>query len=388
MSSTNVTKLVKRELAEVRVSATRVRVPPVPGLINLGAGDPDFDQPKFIADAVYKAILEGYTHYSFGGEPDLKQAIGDYYSKWGKVADPLAQVIITSGGSQGIFQAFAAVVNQGDEVILFDPTYGGYSGSIGFSGGKIVRSPMYKTPEGYFRPDIEALKTKVTPKTKALLICSPDNPTGCVFTEQEMKAMADLAKDKDFVLIADEIYTEFIWGGRKFTSPLTIPGMEDRTIIISSFSKMLAWTGCRAGFIISGPNLTPYIERVPVGINSMPVPFQKAAVVALRQGGDFMKMMRDQYEERVAYCSKRLNEMPKVKCVFPEATFYAFPDISGTGVKSADFSMRFGQEEKVRIAAGSGYGPMGEGHVRLALVEPLKTLVDAMDRFERFVKKL
>jgi len=384
----SVTKLVRRELAEVRVSATRVRVEPQPGTINLGAGDPDFDQPKFIADAVYKAILEGYTHYSFGGNPELKQAIADYYGKWAKIGDPQAQVCITSGGSQGIFQAFAAILNPGDEVILLDPTYGGYSGPIGFFGGKIVRSPMYKTAEGYFRPDIEALKTKVTPKTKALLICSPDNPTGCVFTEQEIKAMCDLAKDNDFILIADEIYTEFVWGGRKFTSPMTIPGMEDRTMIISSFSKMMAWTGCRAGFIISGPNLAPYVERVPVGINSMPVPFQRAAVVALKQGGDFMKHMRDQYEERVAYCSKRLDEMPNVKCVYPEATFYVFPDISATGLKSADFSMRMGAEERVRMAGGSGYGPMGEGHVRIALVEPLKVLVDAMDRFERFVKKL
>jgi aspartate/methionine/tyrosine aminotransferase len=169
---------------------------------------------------------------------------------------------------------------------------------------------------------------------------------------------------------------------------MAIPGMEDRTIIISSFSKMLAWTGCRAGFILSGLGLAPYIERVPVGITSMPVPFQKAAVVALKQGGDFMKHMRDQYEERVAYCSKRLNEIPKVKCVYPEATFYVFPDISATGLKDTEFSMKFGAEERVRIGGGSGYGPMGAGHVRLALVEPMKNMVDAMDRFERFVKKL
>jgi aminotransferase len=386
--SVNVPKLVKRELAEVRVSATRARVAPVPGTINLGAGDPDFDQPKWVADAVYKAILEGYTHYSFGGEPDLKDAIAEYYGKWVKIGDPQTQVALTSGGSQAIFQAFAAILNPGDEVILLDPTYGGYSGPIGFFGGKIVRSPMYKTADGYFRPDTEALKTKITPKTKALLICSPDNPTGCVFTEQEIKTMSDLAKDKDFIIIADEIYPEFIWGGRKFYTPMAIPGMEDRTLVLGSFSKMMAWTGCRAGYVISGPNLTPYVERVPVGISSMPVPFQKAAVVALKQGGDFTKHMRAQYEERVAYCSKRLNEMPKVKCVYPESTFYVFPDISATGLKSADFAMKIGADERVRIAGGSGYGPMGEGHVRLALVEPMKNMVDAMDRFERFVKKL
>jgi len=387
--SVNVPKLVKRELAEVQVSATRMRVEVQPGTINLGAGDPDFDQPKWVADAVYKAILEGYTHYSMGGEPDLKQAIADYYSKWGyKAPDPQTQVIITSGGSNAIFQAFAGILNPGDEVILYDPTYGGYSGPIGYFGGKVVRSPMYKTADGYFRPSIETLKTKITPKTKALLICSPDNPTGLVFTEEEIKAMSDLAKDKDFIIIADEIYMEFIWGGRKFYSPMALPGMENRTIVLCSFSKMFAWTGCRAGFILAGPGLAPYIGRVPLGINSMPVPFQKAAVLTLKQGGEFTKMMRDQYEERVAYCVKRLNEMPKVKCVFPESTFYVFPDISATGLKDTEFAMRVGQEERVRFGGGSGYGPMGAGHVRIALVEPMKTLVDAMDRVERFVKKL
>jgi len=386
----DVTKYLKRELAEVGVPATRLKPPPIPGLINLGGGDPDFNQPKFIADAVYKAILEGYTHYTFGGEPtcDLKQAIADYYGQWAKVGDPQRQVIITSGGSQGVFQSFAAILNSGDEVILFDPTYGGYSGPIAFFGGKIVRSPMYKTSEGHFRPDIEALKTNITPKTKALVLCYPDNPTGCVFTEKEIKAMADLAKDKGFILVLDEIYTEFIWGGRKFTSPLNLPDMEDKTIIVSSFSKNLAWTGCRGGFIISGPNLASHIGRVPVGIVSMPVPFQKAAVVALKQGEEFIKYMRSQYLERVEYCVKRMNEMPKVKCTFPEATYYVFPEISATSLKSADFVTRLVQEMKVWTVAGITFGPMGEGHVRLALVEPMKVIVDATDRFEMFVKKL
>jgi aspartate/methionine/tyrosine aminotransferase len=375
-------------LADVVISVTRLRPAHVPGLIDLGAGDPDFNQPKFVADAVYKAILKGYTHYSFGGESDLKQAIADYYEKWAKIEDPLRQIIITSGASQGIFQSFAAILNHGDEVILFDPTYGGYSEPIRFFGGKIVRSPVYKNSEGYFRPDIDVLETKITSKTKAVVLCNPDNPTGCVFTEEEIRAIADLARDKGFILISDEIYPEFIWGGRKFISPLNFPGMEDRTIIVSSFSKSLAWTGCRAGFIISGPNLAPYIERVPVGITSVPVPLQKAAVVALKHGKEFIKYMRSQYLKRLEYCVKRMNEMPKVKCVFPEATYYIFPDVSTTDLKSVDFASRLAQEEKVRVVAGSVYGSMGEGHVRLALVKPLEVLADAMDRFERFVKKL
>lgn len=383
-----VQKLLKKEIGAVTISATRVRVPPQPGLINLGAGDPDFNQPKYIADTVYKAILEGYTHYSFGGEPELMEALANYYAKWGYKADPSTQVVITSGGSQGIFHALAALVNPGEEVILFDPTYGGYSGPAGYLGAKIVRSPLKKDSKGYFRPDIEALKTKITDKTKALVICNPDNPTGSVFTKAELTAIADLAKDKNFAVIADEIYTEYIWGGRPFYPIIAAPDMADRTIVVGSFSKMFAWTGCRAGFLISGPNLAPYLGRVPLGINSMPVPFQKAATVALIKGSDFTKYMASQYLERIEYCADRLNEMKNVSCVMPESTFYVFPDISKTGVKSAEFSAKLGEQEKIRGAAGASYGPTGEGHIRLALVEPLNVLVEAMDRFERFVNKL
>lgn len=247
---------------------------------------------------------------------------------------------------------------------------------------------MYKNDEGYFRPDIEALKEHITDKTKALVICNPDNPTGCVFTKEELTAIADLAKDHDFAVVSDEIYTEFIWGGRKHFPIISLPDMADRTLVVMSFSKMFAWTGCRAGFIISGPELAPYVARVPLGINSMPVAFQRAAIVALKEGWDFVDYMRRQYEERMDYCTKRLNEMPNVTCVKPEATFYLFPDISGTGLSSMDFTGKIMTEERLRIVPGSAYGPRGEGHVRLALVHPMKVLVEAMDRFERFVAKL
>ena len=388
----SVASLLKKELAVSararRPSAgTRVRFTPPPGYISLGAGDPDFNQPTWIADAVYKAILDGHTHYSFGGEPSFKEAIADYYNKYGTDIKP-NQVLITSGGSQGIYQAFAALLNPEDEVILFDPTYGGYRSTIGYFGGKIVRSPMLKTDEGYFRPDLEALKETITDKTKALMVCNPDNPTGCVFTKEELSGIADLAKDHDFAVIADEIYTEFVWGGRKHFPIISLPDMADRTIILASFSKMLAWTGCRAGFIISGPNLTPNVGRVPLGICSMPVPFQKAATLALKEGEDFIKYMRDRYEERIDYCSKRLDEMPGIKCVKPEATFYVFPDISGTGLNSREFAANLAKEESMRITAGVGYGPKAEGHERIALIKPIDVLKDAMDRMERFATKI
>jgi len=219
--------------------------------------------------------------------------------------------------------------------------------------------------------------------------------------EDELKAIADLANDHDFVVVTDEIYTEFIWGGREHTPIISLPGMEDRTIVIMALTKMLAWAGMRTGWIISGPELTSYIARGPGSSVSWPI--QKGAIAALTGPWDFVEGMAKEYEERINYCVQRLNEMPGVSCVKPEGAIYLFPDISGTGLGSDEFAQKLMQEEKVRIVTGLGYGPaMGKGHVRMSMVTPLSTqtmpswlkvgpntsLESAMDRMERFTKKL
>ena len=397
----SIERLVKKEIRGVfRVSATRRRVEPSPDMINLGAGDPNYLQPKYIADAVYKAILDGYTHYCFGGEPELRVAIANYYKKYGYEAEPNRQVVITSGGSQSIFAAYGALLNPGDEVIALTPGYGGGRRSPSYFGAKVVTSPLMKDDEGHFRLNEEALKENITGKTKALYLENPGNPTGMVYTKKEIEAIADLAKDHDFVVVPDEMYSEFIYGGRKHFPIITLPDMEDRTIIVQAMTKMFAWPGMRCGWVISGPNLAPYISRVPG--SAVPWPIQKAAVVALNGPWNFVEGMVKEYEERIDYCVKRLNEMPNIKCVKPEGAFYLFPDISATGLTSAEFITKLREQEDVRIASGSGYGPMGEGHVRLALIRPLSTqtmpswfkvtpnttLEAAMDRMERFATGL
>ena len=188
--------------------------------------------------------------------------------------------------------------------------------------------------------------------------------------------------------ISDEIYTEFIWGGRKHETIIDLPGMWERTIVLMSFSKTFAWTGCRAGYIIAGPELMKMLSAVPVGICSVPVPFQKAAVKALEEGWDFVHSMRAEYEKRIDYMVKRFNKIPGIKCAKPEGAFYLFPDISSYGVPSMKFTMDFFQKEKVRCAPGSGYGQAGEGHVRFALVASMDDLKEVCDRLERYVKNL
>ena len=383
----SVERFAKKELLNIGESA-RFNVPPSPGLINLRAGDPDFDQPRFIADAVHRAMIEGYSHYVFGGDPEFKRAIADYYRKYGVDVDPEKQVLITSGGSQAIFHAFAAILNPGDEVIVLDPAYQGYFQPATYFGAKMVRAAMAKDDKGLFRVDPGNIEEAATDRTKALIICNPDNPNGCVYTEGELEAVAELAVDRDFLVLSDEIYTEFIWGGRRHAPIIGMPGMEERTMVLASFSKTFAWTGCRAGYIIAGPELMKLISSVPIGICSVPVAFQKAGVEALKRGWGFVEEMRRAYEERIDHCVERLNEMPGVRCPRPEGTFYIFPDVSDLGLTSAEFVNGLVKEENLRIIPGTQYGSMGEGHVRLALVRPMKELEEAMDRLERYVKRL
>jgi aminotransferase len=298
------------------------------------------------------------------------------------------QVLINSGGSTGIFQAFATIINPGDEVVLFDPTYSAYPNVIQYFGGKTAKSLMCEDDDGLPRPDIEALKAAITARTKAVLICNPDNPTGCVFSEGELRAIADLAVDHDFTVVSDEIYQEFIWNDKPHFPIISLPDMVDRTIVIMSFSKTYVWTGCRVGCIISGPTLAPYINRVPMSLGLVPGAFQRAGIVALKEGEDFVEYLRKRYRDAVEYCSKRIDEMPNVSCYMPEATFYLWPDISATGLGEVDFCAKLMEAEKVRIRPGDEYGVKGRGHVRIALVAPMEALVDAMDKMERFVKKL
>ena len=386
-----VEKFAKKEVQELMRMAgasTRASVGPIPGLINLGAGDPDFNQPEFINKAVYESMRAGQTHYSFTGEPDFKEAIAEYYKKYGVTVDPKTQVLITSGGSQAIFQAFGAILDPGDEIMILDPAYTGYSQPAAYFGAKLTRARQVKDKNGVFRPDFRNIENAVTPKTKAVLICNPDNPTGTVWTKKELEKLADIANRKDIIVISDEIYTEFVWGDKKHQTLIDINGMWEKTMVLMSFSKTFAWTGCRAGYIIAGPELMKVVNGVPVGICSVPVPFQKAAVQALKGGWDFVEEMRQAYLKRIEYMVPRLNEIEGMECPQPEGAFYLFPDISEFGVPSMKFAMDFFQQEKVRCAPGVGYGAAGENHVRFALVASIKDLEETCVRLERFVKNL
>lgn len=396
----SIERLVRKQLhGPARRSATRMSVKASDDSISLAAGDPSFLLPKYIADTVNQAILDGYTHYMFGGDPELKVEVAKYYSKYGYKVEP-SQVALTNGGSGSIFQAYATILNEGDEVVAFDPAYSGGTMTPAYFGAKTVYANLMKDETGFYDFDEEALKNAITAKTKALYVENPGNPSGKVYGEKECKVMADLCNDNDLIFVSDETYTEYIWTGRDHFPIITLPGMENRTLIAMALTKMFSWAGMRTGWIISGPELAPYVGRAPDSGLSWPI--QKGAIKALRDGYQFVLDMRKEYEERIDYGVKRLNEMPGLKCPKPEGAFYLFPCIEDTGMKSAEFCQKLNEEEHVRLIPGAGYGKAnGEGNVRLSMIRPLRTqtmsswfehqpglmLEDAMDRIENFVKR-
>ena len=396
----SIEKYVRKELrGPARRSATRRSGPPDPDVISLAAGDPNFLLPGLIVDAVKEAIEKGQTHYCFGGDPELKEAIAEYYSKYGYKAQA-SQVNITAGGSESILKSYAAILNEGDEVVAFDPAYSGGTMAPAYFGAKTAYAPLQKMEDGSYDFDEESLKNAITSKTKCLYIENPGNPSGKVYGGKELKAIADLSIDKDFLVVSDETYTEYIWTGENHLPLITLPGMENMVIVAMAMTKMFAWAGMRTGWVIAGPELNEYVGRAPLGGASWPI--QRGCLKGLRDGYQFVLDMRAEYKERIEYSMDRFNEMPGVKCPHPEGAFYMFPDITGTGMSSSEFAEKLMTEEKVQAVNGASYGAgHGEGNVRFSMIRPLSTqkmkswfphkkglmLEDAMDRIERFVKR-
>jgi len=377
-------KYARKELLNL---PRRIRFDVPRDVINLGVGDPDFNQPKFVAEELAKAVLEGYTHYSFGGDPEFKREIARYYEKFGVKINPESQVILTSGAIGALFRVMAALINPGDQVVIPDPAFTGYISRIVFFGGEVVRAPMRKLMDGSFKPNIESIRRAVTDRTKLIIICNPDNPTGCMYTRSELEELVEIAAEKDALILSDEIYVEFAWKNRHVTL-MEIPEARERTIIVMSFSKTFAWTGLRVGFIITSPEIAEIIRRVPIGVSPIPTPIQRAAIAMLRRGWKFVDEMKREYEKRIDFAVKRLNEIPGFKCPRPEATFYLFPDISGTKMSSEEYARKLAKEAKVLVSPGSRYGSMGEGHIRIALVKPINVLEEAINRIEKFNKEI
>lgn len=357
-------------------------------IIHCEIGQPDFKTPQHIIDAAYKAMNDGYTGYSpTPGYPQVREAIAEYASQHKKIQTHPDEVVIVPGGKPVMFYTMLMLVNSGDEVIYPNPSFPIYESCIKFAGG--VPVPMPLTGENDFRLDLEQFRKAFTPKTKLVLLNSPSNPTGGLFTKEDILAIADILREHPNVLVlSDEIYDRLVFDGEA-VSIASIPDMKDRTIILDGFSKTYAMTGWRLGYGIMHRDLAKQMEMLMVNSNSCAASFtQIAAMAALKGPQDAVEEMKAAFRERRDWLIEALNEIPGITCRMPKGAFYAFPDISSFGMPSETFCARLLQEAGVAAAWGTSFGKYGEGHFRLSYANSLENLKIAVDRIQQFTKAL
>jgi len=360
----------------------------IPNVIGLHAGEPDFDTPAHIKEAAKKALDEGCTHYTHtAGLLELREAIAEKLRKENNVkADPETEITVTVGGFAALFSTLQTVINPGDEVIITEPSWPSYSGFIKLAGGVSVPLPL-KAPD--YALDVNLLKEKITEHTKMMIVSNPNNPTGAVYSLQQLKAVASLAQKYDFLVLADEVYEKIVFDNTRHFSIASLAGMKEKTITINSFSKTYAMTGWRIGYVVANEQITAGIRRIhSFAVSCVSPAFQKAALTALTASQDCVHQMVREYRERRDVTVEALNNIPRLHCLKPKGTFYLFPDIQELGVPSAKFAEQMLKEAKVATIPGSAFGSSGEGHLRMSIAVSEENLLEAVKRIKNFVKTL
>ncbi|WP_075982746.1 aminotransferase [Bacillus massilinigeriensis] len=358
----------------------------VEGVISLGVGEPDFVTSWSIREAAILSLEQGYTSYTANaGLIELRKEISYYLSDRFKVDyNPKNQIIVTVGGSQALDIALRTILDPGDEVIVLDPSFVAYAPLVTLAGGKPIEVQTLK--ENDFKVTPEQLEKAVTERTKAIILCSPNNPTGSMMTKKELERFSDFVIKNDLLVISDEIYAELSYD-EEYTSLATIRGMKERTILISGFSKGFAMTGWRLGFVCAPIEISEAMLKIhQYGMMCASTMSQYAAIEALKNGRDDVEEMKKSYRRRRNYFVQSLNEIG-LTCHVPGGAFYAFPSIKSTGLTSEQFAERLILEEKVAVVPGDVFGISGEGHVRCSYASSMEQLQEAIKRMEKFLKK-
>lgn len=357
-------------------------------VIHLEIGHPDFKTPENIIDAAKKAMSDGYTGYGPTlGYNELREAVADYVKEYKNIDATKDNVVIVPGGKPTMFFTMLTLVEPGDEVIYPNPGFPIYESCIKFARG--IPVPMPLTADNDFRPDVEKLKSLITPKTKLIIINNPGNPTGGIFEKEDILAIADILKDRpDIFVLSDEIYDRLMYDGETI-SIASIPEMRDRTLVLDGFSKTYAMTGWRIGYCVANVDIIKKFEMIMVNSVSCTCSFtQMAAVEALKGPQDSVVEMKNKFKERRDWLVNALNEIDGIKCCMPRGAFYAFPDISSFGLSSKEFADRLLEEEGIALAWGTSFGEYGEGHIRISYATSLENLKEAVERLKRFTLKL
>ena len=355
-------------------------------IIHLEIGEPDFDTPRHIVDAGVDALRQGYTHYGpTAGLPELREVIARNSGEVRGVAVDPANVVVTPGAKPIMFYVLLALAEPGVEIIYPNPGFPIYESMIRFSGATPV--PMRLLEEKAYHPDLQDLASKITDRTRLIIVNSPENPCGSALTRDELKTVADLAKAHgQLYVMADEIYKDILYTGEHH-SIAAFPGMAERTIILDGFSKSYAMTGWRLGYGIMPSELVPHVVRLAVNSVSCAASFSQIAGIAALEGPkDEVQAMVAEFAQRRRLIADGLRAIPGINCPEPEGAFYAFPSIKDTGMSSREFEDRAMAEAGVALLSGAAFGEFGEGYVRLSYANSQENISKALEQLDRFVR--
>ncbi len=356
-------------------------------IIFLTVGDPDFDAPQPVIQQATASLQSGRTHYApLMGQNELRTTIAAYHNKYTGGNAGIDNVVAVQGAQNGMCCAALTVLEAGDEVITPEPYYTTYNAVVGVTGAQICSAPLL--PENSWQIDPDAIEKAVTPRTRAIILNSPHNPTGSVILRENIEAIGEICQQHDLWLISDEVYSHMCYDS-PHVPPVSLPGMAERTITVSSLSKSHAMSGFRLGWVVATPEVIAHIGNILTGmLYGMPPFIQDAGIVALNLDPDLLAPMREEYRRRRDYFCDLMDEMPLVQCHRPQGGIFVMLDVRETGLTPAEFSRRLLEEEKVAVLPADSFGASAAGHVRISLTAPTIRLQTAAERMAGFIHRL
>jgi len=356
-------------------------------VVGFGAGEPDFDTPQHIKDAAAKALADGFTKYTpSSGIPELRQAIADKFNRDNGLTYKPSQIIVSCGGKHSCYNVILATCEEGDEVIIPAPYWLSYPEMVKLtSATPIILGTSDKTE---FKVTPEQLRAAITPRTRLFILNSPSNPTGSLYTRDEIKALGDICVEKGVLIMSDEIYEKLVYDGAEHVSVASFsPAHNDHTILVHGFAKAYSMTGWRLGYLAAPEPIAKAIDAIQSHSTSNPTSFaQKGAVAALNGPQDHLKIWLAEYARRRGYAHKRLNSIPGISCVNAKGAFYLFPNISKLGLKSAEFCAKLLEQEKVAAVPGIAFG--ADDYLRISYATSMANIEKGLDRLEKFAGNL
>src|SRR5499426_1628548 len=356
-------------------------------VVGFGAGEPDFDTPQHIKDAAAKALNEGFTKYTpSSGIPELRQAIADKFKRENGLNYKASQVIVSCGGKHSCYNVILATCQPGDEVIVPAPYWLSYPEMVKLAGATPVI--VETTDKTEFKITPEQLRAAITPKTRLFILNSPSNPTGSVYTPEEIKTLGDICVEKGVLIMSDEIYEHLLYDGATHKSVASFsPAHFEHTIVVHGFAKAWSMTGWRLGFTAAPEPIAKAIDAIQSHSTSNPTSFaQKGAVAALTGSQEHLPLWLSEFNKRRTFAWKKLNSIPGISCVNSKGAFYLFPNIGKTGLKSTDFCARLLEAEKVAAVPGIAFG--ADDYLRISYATSMANIEKGLDRIERFAKGL